>query len=407
MNYQSALNFLDSLQSTRIELGLSRIEAACRSLHDPQKKYPTVHVAGTNGKGSTCAFLESIFRHTGMKVGLYTSPHLVDVRERIQINREPMSEEDFSELVFCHCESAKGGRSNLPQLTYFEFLAAMAFRYFLEKKVDIAVIEVGLGGRLDATNVITPLVSVITRIGMDHQGYLGDTLEAIAHEKCGIIKNGVPVVTVDQEPSAMAVIREAAEEKGCMLHVVSSTEVKYKLGLLGRHQYENAALALRASELVSDVIASPSRTDEAISRAFLNTRWPGRLEVVSREPLIILDGAHNALGAESLARFVRGEFKNKKVTIILGIMADKDVEDIVGRLAPLADRLILTRPNIQRAADPNEISARAGLVSGSYEVITPLKTAIVTVREQMPPDGVLIITGSLYTVGEAMQTFSS
>ncbi|MBI2974234.1 MAG: bifunctional folylpolyglutamate synthase/dihydrofolate synthase [Deltaproteobacteria bacterium] len=378
MDFASAISYLDSLQSTKIELGLERMSAVCKLLGNPENKFTSVVVAGTNGKGSTCAFLESILRHNGLKAGLLTSPHLLDVRERIQIDREMISEKEFGNLaenLHCHCEFASGGRSNLPnseleiassldklgarndmQFTYFEFLTAMAFQYFAEAKVDIAVLEVGLGGRLDATNVVTPVISVITRIGIDHQKYLGDTIEKIAFEKCGIIKRGVPVVTVDQDEKAMDVIRKASDENGAMLHVVSPHEVKWPLGLNGSHQLENAALAVRAAEIVTPSLSLPprgggkGRGGGVIEMALASTSWPGRLAVVSKNPLVILDGAHNPNGAEALAKYLMS-LPGKRI-IMLGIMADKDIDGIVKPLADAADEIVITKPSIERAADP-------------------------------------------------------
>lgn len=392
MNYQSAIAYLEFLQSTNIELGLSRMDAACEALSHPEKTFPSVIVAGTNGKGSTCAFLESLFRHSGLKAGLYTSPHLVSVRERIQINRRMISEPEFAGVAETVINKLRksGGR-----LTYFEFLTAVAFQYFAREKVDIAVLEVGLGGRFDATNVATPAVSVITRVGMDHQKYLGDTIEKIVFEKSGIIKDGVPVVTIDQAPEAMAVIRKVAEEKKAMLYVVSPVEVRWPLGLLGKHQLENAACAVRAAEIAWDGIGGD------VARALLETRWPGRLEVISEKPLVILDGAHNVDGAEALAGFLKDNYSGRRKIILFGVMADKDVCGMIDALAPVADEWVASRPDTPRALAAKELTdlirARSQRPVKTRE---PLSIAVEETTRTMPANAVLIITGSLYTVGE-------
>jgi len=407
MNYQDAIRYLESLQSTNIKLGLSRIEAALSRLQRPQDTFESVIVAGTNGKGSTCAFLESIFRAAGLKTGLFISPHLVDVRERIQINREMISEPDFARHAGLLSETSE-------ELTYFEFLTAMAFGYFAEEKVDIAVLEVGLGGRFDATNVVTPVVSVITRIGIDHQGYLGDTIEKIAFEKAGIIKDGVPVVTVVQEEKAMEVIRNVADEKYTMIHVVAPSSVKYKLGLLGRHQNENAALAVRAAELIGCHPRGANYcgddksqvTSHGLAEALSSTRWPGRLEVVSRDPLVILDGAHNPNGAEALARFIKGELRpgKKKITLLLGIMADKDILGIVTPLVKVVDRIVVSRPNLPRAASVEVVKKAINSAGPQVEVICipSVSGALKKVMQEMQNDEALVIAGSLYMVGEVL-----
>jgi len=394
MNYNEAILYLESLQSTDIKLGLERVTRVLSKLSNPQERFKSVIVAGTNGKGSTCAFLESILRHGGFKTGLFLSPHLVDVRERIQINREMISERDFAgiaEKVVCHCE---------PRITYFEFLTAMAFLYFAENSVDMAVLEVGLGGRFDATNVVTPVVSAITRIGIDHQGYLGDTIEKIAFEKAGIIKEGVPVVTVVQDDGAMDVIRKVANEKNATLHVVGPNEVRYKLGLLGRHQNENAALAITAAELVG--------AKEHLAEALASTRWPGRLDVLSERPLVILDGAHNPNGAEALAKFIHSELKakGKKVTILIGIMADKDITGIVDPLLKVADRIVVSRPDIPRAAATEKIRETIISIKPDMEVtcIEDVQIALKRTIKETKKDEALVIAGSLYMVGEVMSS---
>jgi dihydrofolate synthase/folylpolyglutamate synthase len=344
---------------------------------------------------------------------------LNDVRERIQINRRMIGKGDFARLVehiYCHPRAVPAGRrggGDLAPLTYFEFLTLVSFLYFAEQKVNIAVLEVGLGGRFDATNVVTPLASVITRIGLDHQGYLGDTLEKIAFEKAGVIKEGVPVVTVDQEGEAMRVIRDVAEEKGALLHVVSPHEVKYRLGLLGGHQNENAALAIRAAEIVKELVVCRSLLvtanrrqlttgDRRLAAALAVTRWPGRLEVVSREPLVILDGAHNPNGAEALARFLKDIsrspfYRGGRVFVIFGAMADKDIAGMLRPLIPVVDEWVITRPNMERAARVEDIRKFIGTQATEQPDV---RTAIKRTLASMSAADALIITGSLYMLAE-------
>jgi len=457
VDYHKATSYLESLQSTNIKLGLERIGAACVAFGHPEKRFPSVIVAGTNGKGSTCAFLESILRHHGLKVGLYTSPHLMDVRERIQIDRKMIGKKDFVrivEMIVCHCERSEAipreqlnsgdcfaNARNDILLTYFEFLTLMAFIHFAEQRVDIAVLEVGLGGRFDATNVATPLASVITRIGLDHEKYLGNTLEKIAFEKAGIIKEGVPVVTVDQGTEAMRVIRDIAEERHAMLHVVSPQEVRYKLGLLGEHQNENAALALRAAEVAGMSLRTPQggvkqspdhncmrgiasltsfARNDIFSTALASTRWPGRLELVSKKPLVILDGAHNPNGAKALARFLKNPprppfYKGGRVIAIFGAMEDKDINGIIAPLLPVVDEWVITMPDMERAAPAKKIVhiiRASGASRESYRRIKSrisefpnVKTAIKETLAAMSKNDTLIITGSLYMVAEAKEYF--
>ncbi|PJA19816.1 MAG: hypothetical protein COX62_05910, partial [Deltaproteobacteria bacterium CG_4_10_14_0_2_um_filter_43_8] len=363
-----------------------------------------------------------------------------DVRERIQIDRKMISEEEFAKNTTLICHSREIGSlervTGIPacagttaRLTYFEFLTAVAFLYFAERCVDVAVLEVGLGGRFDATNVVDPVVSVITRIGMDHQHYLGDTIEKIAFEKAGIIKTGVPVVTVVQEPKVMDVLRRISDEKGVMLHVVSPQEVKYKLGLLGRHQYENAALALRASELVLEVTDHRSLITDNLSEAFASTRWPGRLEVLGTHTFlgkvcapgaqVILDGAHNPNGAEALARFMKEELTDKHKIVILGIMADKDIEGVIKPLVEAADEVVLTRPSASRAAGTELLCKIVNSEIGKFgntekqsefansriREFPNISSAIEGTIKTMRGNSVLIIAGSLYTVAEARRYY--
>lgn len=397
MDYQEALKHLDSLVSTGIRLELGPIADACRIFNNPQLAYPTIHIAGTNGKGSTAAFLTSILMHSGYSVGLCTSPHLVDVRERIRLNMEPISEKDFADIT----EKIKSGLPHERALTYFEFLTLMSFMYFEEKKVDIAVVETGLGGRLDATNVVAPLVTVITPIALDHKQHLGDTLIKITEEKCGIIKRGVPTVVANQPPEVMGVIRRWCDELGSPLCHASPDEISQPLGLKGRHQRQNAACAVEAAHLLSHTKFTIKNIDEAL----LATRWAGRIEVVSESPRVILDGAHNPEGAEALAMYISDEIDRKNAVLMLGVMADKDIKGMCRPLVPVVREVICIRAPTKRGASPKDIAAMARSFGAIVHYEDDIPSAISKWMKKLSGKDTLIISGSLATAGEAKKYF--
>lgn len=397
MNYKDALKYLESLTPTEFNLKLDSITAACELFDNPRFAFPAVHIAGTNGKGSTATFLNSILIHSGHKVGLYTSPHLVDVRERIQINSVPISEADFTRLT----KDVLGKLPNDKFLTYFEFITLIAFIYFREKKVDIAVIETGLGGRLDATNVIEPLVSIITPISFDHRAHLGSTLAEIANEKCGIIKRGVPTVVANQTPEVMNVIRKWCDEMGSPLCAASPDEILSPLGLLGGHQKQNAACAVEAANLLS---SSKFKIDN-IKEALLAARWPGRIEVVKESPRVILDGAHNLAGAAVLADYISKEIKKDKAILMLGIMADKDVGGICRSLAPFVREIVCVKTPSKRGASPKDIAATARSFGVVVHCEDDVKKALTKWIKKINKEDTLIVSGSLATVGEAKKYF--
>jgi dihydrofolate synthase/folylpolyglutamate synthase len=398
MDYQEAMKYLDSLVSTGIRLELGPITEACRIFDNPQLAYPTMHIAGTNGKGSTAAFLASILIHSGYSVGLYTSPHLVDVRERIRINMEPISEANFADIT----ERIRDALPHDKMLTYFEFLTLMSFIFFKEKKVDIAVVETGLGGRLDATNVVTPLVTIITPISLDHKEHLGDSLAKIAEEKCGIIKRGVPTVVANQPPQVMSVIRRWCDEMGSPLCLAGPEEISQPLGLKGRHQMQNAACAVEAAHLLSHTKFHIKNIDEAL----LATRWAGRIETVSESPRVILDGAHNPDGAEALAGFISEEIDRKHAVLMLGIMADKDIKGICRPLVPVVREVICIRAPTKRGASPKDIAAMARSFGAVVHYEDDIPSAISKWMKKLSSSDTLIISGSLATAGEAKKYFS-
>lgn len=378
------------------KLGLERIRAVLDALGNPQRAPGVVHVAGTNGKGSTCAMIEAGLRAAGVRTGLFTSPHLIEPTERIQIGGMAVTPDQFQQAFNVVHEAAE--KLDLDcHPTYFETVTAMGFWLFREWGVETAVVEVGLGGRLDATNVVEPALTVITPIDFDHETYLGHTLEAIAWEKAGILKTGVPAIFARQRPEAAVVLEARAAELGIPVKHAEDFPVLdleidargscfsgIRVPLAGEHQIENAITAALALQSLG---FSPGGIGEA--------RWPGRLEHVSPNPDIILDGAHNPAGARALARYLERFYADRKLWLIYGAMRDKAVEEIAGILFPLADELILTAPDYSRALRPEalqEIAGR-GRIAASIEEAIKMAAAM--------PDDVMVITGSLFVVGEA------
>jgi dihydrofolate synthase / folylpolyglutamate synthase len=404
MNYPDSVEFLYALgnEIKSAKLGLERIRAVLEALGNPERAYRVVHVAGTNGKGSTCAMIEAGLRAAGVRTGLFTSPHLIEPTERIQIDGVPASPSDFQRAFNIVHETAE--RLDLDcHPTYFETATAMAFWLFREKKIETAVIEVGLGGRLDSTNVVQPILTVITPIDFDHEAYLGHTIEAIASEKAGILKLGIPAVFAHQRPEAAKVLDARAAE----LHVPVTRAEDFEIRdlqidargsrfsgivcpLAGEHQVDNAvtaALTLRALGVSTDGIAE--------------ARWPGRIEHVSPNPDMILDGAHNPAGARALARYLQRFYGTRRIWLVYGAMRDKAIEEVAGILFPIATELVLTAPDTPRALRPEALAGFAG--RGHIE--PTVAAAIDYARTQAADEDVIVITGSLFVVGEARKLF--
>ena len=398
MNYPNSVEFLYSLgnEVKTLKLGLERIEAVLRSLNQPQNAFRSVHIAGTNGKGSTCAMIEAGLRAAGVPTGLYTSPHLVEPTERIQIGGEPVSRGDFARAFgMVHEVSqdmlAAGTLDFHP--TYFETVTAMAFLLFRERGVETAVVETGLGGRLDATNVLAPELAVITAIDYDHQMYLGNTIEQIAREKAGILKPGVPaVIARQQHADADRMLLEAApsalrtaevEVSGVVLSATGSC-FRYRgrlveCPLAGEHQVENAVTACAAL----DLLGAPVEGIRA-------TRWPARLELIGS---VLLDGAHNPAGARMLRRHLERFYRGRSITLIFGAMRDKAAAEMLEILKPLAGRLVFTAADTPRAMPPGELRAMAG---GGLTAAT-VREAL----EARSPEDLTVVAGSLFLTGEA------
>ncbi len=397
MEYRHAVEFLYSLQMFGAQLGLERPARLAELAGHPEKRLRFIHVAGTNGKGSTCAMLDSIYRNAGWRVGLYTSPHLVSFRERIQVNRTMISEDDVARLV----SDAQGWLTQFSQEnhpTFFEVVTVMAMRYFAEQKCEIVIWETGLGGRLDATNIVTPLASVITNVQFDHEKWLGDTLEKIAAEKAGIIKPKVPVVTA-ATGTALEVIHATAQALQAPVHCVTTQAQSVEPNLRGPHQRLNAALAVRTVEVVRGPLPY---NDSAIDRGLSAVPWPGRFQVLARgAQTLVLDGAHNPAGAAALAATLRAEFPRQPATLILGVLEDKNWEPICRALAPICSRIIAVPVNNSRTANPEKVVSvfRAAQPRAAVSVAPSVAEALALTRR----DEIVVITGSLYLIGEVME----
>ncbi len=416
MTYSSAVAYLYRLQKHGIKLGLETMTALTARLGMPQNRYRTLHIAGTNGKGSTAAMAAAMLQAAGYRVGLYTSPHLVDFRERIRVNGEMIPESRVAQLT----EQLQALCQPDLSPTFFEYTTAMAFQHFADSEVDVAVLEVGLGGRFDATNVVTPMACAITTIALDHQAYLGSTLSSIAFEKAGIIKPGVPVVLGRLDDDAWRTIEQVARERqapvfriGEHFHTEGEEPQQFSYRgvgmhydgltcvLAGRHQLDNAACALALLEA-----AAPQGiviTSEAARTGLQAVSWAGRLEVVDRRPTILLDGAHNPAAATALADFLTRADRlhpSRPVILVLGMMRDKDHRGFVEPLRSLVDEVVLTQADLPRSATAQELQSSLGDLLPHPHVMPSLSDAMALARQLATPDGLVCVTGSLMLVGE-------
>lgn len=421
-NYQQALDFLfsyvdfslthqEQIAPERFEL--ERMFRLMELLGNPQENFDAIHIAGTKGKGSVAAHCAAVMQAAGLRTGLYTSPHLSEFRERIQVDGEMIPEADF----VAGMQILQQTVPQLPGVTSYELQTALAFWYFAQSGVACAAVEVGMGGRLDSTNILTPGVSAITNISYDHTAILGDTLAEIAGEKGGIIKEGVPVISAPQHPEAMAVIRQIAAEKGAPLTLVGET-IKFSSGnadldgqeitifdggeekifttrLLGPHQVENAVTAYGALQLSGLDIS-----DEEIRAGFGAVRWPGRFEVFPGSPVIVLDGAHNRQSARRLAETVQVHFSGKRLVVIFGASVDKDIAAIFAELLPLSSGLVLYQADHPRAASSDDLAGQIGDFAVQRQVASSAKEAFSIAEKMAGSDGVVLVTGSLYLAGE-------
>ncbi len=436
MTYQEALRYLDSFVNYEKEdnynynksIKLDRMRRLAGLLGDPHRGIRSIHIAGTKGKGSTAAFIYSILKSAGFRVGLYTSPHLISFRERIRINDEFISEEAICNILERIRVVADSIEYDKP--SFFEIYTSLAYLYFKEKKVDFAVYEVGLGGRLDATNIIEPLVLAITPISYEHTQKLGATLREIAAEKCGIIKEGNVCVSAPQAEEVLTVIKEVCEEKRTKLILVGKDILFEELdfdqrkelfnvfgmfgeypiletGLLGSHQVVNAATSIGIAETLRfrGIIISA----DAIRDGIKNARWEGRLEIVKERPFVVLDGAQNRASADALAEAVKKIFYKKslykKLILILGVSNDKDIKGILEELLPIADSVILTKSRvIERAMDPNKI--KEFIHSKNIIITTNVEEALDSAYSMAAKDDFILVTGSLFVIGETKEIIS-
>jgi dihydrofolate synthase / folylpolyglutamate synthase len=412
--YSATLEYLYGLEKFGMVFGLDNISWILRLIDNPHALLKTIHIGGTNGKGSVARMSSAVLHEAGYRVGCYTSPHLVSFTERITVDGVRITEDETVTLTaFIRDKIEASDRHR--GFTFFDFTTALAFEYFRRREVDVAVIEVGLGGRFDSTNVVLPLVSVITNVDLDHMEYLGDSIGAIAAEKAGILKSCVPAVT-GADGIALEIIREAAIRLKSPLFILGQ-EFSYRklknqvlsyrgleisfsnlyVNLAGDHQLANCALALCLLELLGRLGFTVKQ--EAVRLALGQVTWQGRLEAVHEKPLVLLDAAHNPHGAKALASHLRARYSDVRKILIFGVMGDKDFSSMLADLAPLADRILLTRPRTERAARPEDLVLYAEGATATETVREALEKA----RKIALDDDLIVVTGSFYTVGEARE----
>ncbi|MDA1169236.1 MAG: bifunctional folylpolyglutamate synthase/dihydrofolate synthase [bacterium] len=432
MPTESELEYLYGLERFGIKPGLAVMQQIMELLGHPEQQFKSIHVTGTNGKGSTCAMIESILRTSGYKTALYTSPHLYAFNERIREGGESISDEDLIQLV---AEIRLKMQDADIQPTFFEFTTALAFLHFARSNIDIAVIEVGMGGRFDATNVITPLLSVITNVGLDHMEYLGETAQEIAYEKAGIIKEGVPVVTAEQDASILAIFDAEAVKKHTSVvrvgdvvqaNIVSSNlegqevELSFRppsrnlrvdpgsrpgmtiavhLPLLGSHQIENMKTAIAAVIPLIPTFSKGMALRDAIAVGIVNTVWEGRLQIISENPLMIVDGAHNQGGALALAEFLATLPRTD--TIVFAVKKGKNISDMMHAVIPLFSHVVITEGSYM-PEDAEILAKKISEVHSNVAVEKDVSRAIYQAKRITPQGGTIVITGSLYMVADAL-----
>jgi dihydrofolate synthase / folylpolyglutamate synthase len=413
--YEQCLSNLFKLHRFGIKLGLETIQRILSDIGNPQEDFKCIHIAGTNGKGSVAALLSTILEAAGYCVGRYTSPHLERFNERICINSKPI---DDQAVVAAH-DRVRGAQHLDRQPTFFEYTTAMALYEFSRRKVDWAIIEAGMGGRLDATNVVSPALCIITNISLEHRFYLGHTIAAICSEKAGIIKSGTPVVTGVSQKAAREVIRNVAQERSapvylkgrdfrCRRSAISAFSYRglhhswpdLELGLSGSHQVDNAGLALAACEILAEAHQAAIPV-QAVRQGIKHASWPGRMEVVCDRPHLILDGAHNLMAARVLARHLKQHYQNRNISLVVGVLDDKPCESILKDLSKSCDRAIITQPVIDRAIPADRLAALARNYFLQIKVIPNVAQAVEFAIQTSKAEDVVCVAGSLYVVGEA------
>lgn len=421
MSYQKAITELFSLRRFGIKPGLKNIQNLLAALGNPHESLNVIHVAGTNGKGSTAAFLQSLLASAHYRTGLYTSPHLIDFCERIRINQTQISRNHVVKLIQTIKNTCR--RADLKNITFFEFATAMAFLYFKQKGADPVILETGLGGRLDSTNIIDPVCTIISNVSLEHQKYLGRTIAEITIEKAGIIKKNRPLVCGISQPDARMIIKSVCKKNSSPLYLMNKdfraracsgdlfnykshkSEIReIKCPLKGSHQLENASLAIKAAEILQD--KGYKITDQHITGGIARTFWPGRLETVSLQPRIILDGAHNPSAWKCLKTVIEKELLFNKLFLIIGVLEDKNISKLLKLLPPLAHKTLFCKPTVERAAG-KEILKKYIVFSDNNRLFwydnpdTALKAALT----ETTPEDLILVTGSLFTVGEIRQQF--
>lgn len=433
MTYQESLEYLNSLLVFGIKPGLERITALADAFGNPHRQLRVIHVTGTNGKGSTCTFIASILREAGYRVGLYLSPYVHDVRERVQIDGQMISKEEFSTLIEeIKPIAEKIGQTDLGAVTEFEVKTMVAYLHFVRREVDFAVLEVGMGGRFDATNIIQPLISVITNVSLDHTERLGNTVEEIAFEKAGIIKTGAALVTaVDDEAAWKVILKRSREEGAEVWRVMGSharppdspsadVQLRYyskgerfslrggdvnmigmKPGLRGKFQHVNAATAISAIKALEryEVRITPQAMLAGISNAYL----PGRLEILREKPTVVIDGAHNPDGARTLAQAIRDGFTYNRLFLVIGMLNNHSSEGVLKQLAPMATKVIATQSQWVKATPAADIAEAARKLNENVETIDTVPEAVSRALEVANPNDLILVTGSFTTIGEVHQ----
>lgn len=433
MNYEAAVRYLLSLgrelaaptQAAAAKFDLENITILAERLGRPDRAYPIAHIAGTNGKGSTAAFLESILRHAGFRTGLNTSPHLEKINERIRVTGEEISDDAFAETftrIQALNEELLGAGKLRAHPTYFECVTAMAFECFARERVDFGVFEVGLGGRLDATNILTPVVTIITRVDFDHENFLGHSLAEIAAEKAGILKHGVPVVLAEQRTEALDVIRARAGEFGCpiietgtafriekewmengcsraiVIENASRWQIELAPRLPGRFQIQNSLNAVAAVRYLQK--RGYRISDDAVARGISQAVWPGRLEKLQSGPDLYLDGAHNPSAARELATFLEQNLAGRKIWLVFGALRDKAVDEIAGVLFPDTAEVIFTQPRTTRAISVSQLAEITAHHAAHFAVIPEPEAALEYALDRAAASDAVIVAGSLYLVGQ-------
>ena len=423
MNYEESLKYIENTHKFGIKLGLDSTGKLLELLGNPQDNLNVIHVAGTNGKGSVCSFISNILKEEGYKVGLYTSPYLETFTERIRVNGENIPEEDVARIITLIKDKidimiSEGYSSP----TEFEIVTAMAFYYYNEKNMDYVVLEVGLGGRYDSTNVIkNPLVSVLVSISLDHIGVLGDTIGKIAYEKAGIIKENGTAIVYKQVKEAENIIKEVCEKQNAKYIEVNFDDVLVKksdiysqvydctimdekfndieIKLIGEHQVNNSIVALNVVKFLRDN-KNINISNESIKNGLLTTKWPGRIEKIMENPMFIIDGAHNEDGAKSLSKALEKNFPNKKLTMLIGMLVDKDIDSVLEILMPKFNKVITTTPDSDRAISAEELKNKISKYVDDVVSIKDIDKAVRYTLDNSDEDDVIISAGSLYLIGE-------